>query len=314
MTRIARIILALTCTVAASPLCGQTTEPVTLTTPTGVLSGTLQRPGGAGAHPLVLIIAGSGPTDRNGTADAYRLLADSLAAHGIATLRYDKRGIAASVSAGVSERALRFETAATDAAGWILQARSDKRFSSFVILGHSEGSLLGMLAVPLAKPDGYISVAGVARRADVMLHDQLAAQLPPALLAQTDSIFATLARGDTVPNTPPALAALFRPSVQPYLISWLRYSGATEIAKLTVPVLIVQGTHDVQVPVSEADMLAAALPRAKVARIAGMNHVLKLTPPTMAEQQRFYVDTSVPVPGTLVDAITSFVQSVRARR
>ena len=91
------------------PVRAQTTEAVTLTTPTGVLSGTLQLPAGSGAHPLVLIIAGSGPTDRNGNtvgtpsgADAYRLLADSLAAHGIATLRYDKRGIAASTSAGVS--------------------------------------------------------------------------------------------------------------------------------------------------------------------------------------------------------------------
>jgi len=303
------------------PLGAQATEAVTLTTPTGVLSGTLQLPAGAGAHPLVLIIAGSGPTDRNGNtvgmpsgSDTYRLLADSLAAHGIASLRYDKRGIAASASAGVSDRALRFETAATDAAGWVLQSRSDRRFSRIVILGHSEGSLLGMVAVPMAQPDGYISVAGLARRADQMLHDQLAAQLPPALLTQTDSIFASLARGDTVPNTPVELAALFRPSVQPYLISWLRYSGATEIVKLGLPVLIVQGTRDVQVPVSEADLLAAALPRATVARIVGMNHMLKMTPASAAEQRRFFLDPSVPLPGEFVTAVTSFVQGLPVRR
>jgi fermentation-respiration switch protein FrsA (DUF1100 family) len=303
-------------------LSAQSVEPATLTTPSGVLSGTLQLPAGGGApYPLVLIIPGSGPTDRNGNTvglstgpEMYRLLADSLAAHGIASLRYDKRGIGASAGAMGPERALRFETAATDAVDWVSQVRKDRRFSSIVILGHSEGSLLGMLAAGTAKADGYISVAGVARRADHVLHDQLAQQLPPALLEQTDSVFASLVRGDTVPNTPAALAALFRPSVQPYLISWFRYSGVTEIAKLTMPVLIVQGTHDLQVPMSEADLLASALPRAKVARIVGMNHVLKITPASMAEQQRFYLDPTVPLVGEMVAAVTAFVQGVQLRR
>ena len=307
----------------APVLSAQSVEPATLTTPTGVLSGSLQLPAGGGAPcPLVLIIAGSGPTDRNGNTggmsagpDAYRLLADSLAVHGIASLRYDKRGIGASASAGGAERALRFEMAASDAAGWVLQARKDRRFSSIIILGHSEGSLLGMMAAGTAKPDGYVSVAGVARRADHIIHDQLAHQVPPPLLEQTDSVFASLVRGDTVPNTPVALAALFRPSVQPYLISRFRYSGATEIVKLTMPVLlIVQGTHDLQVPMSEADLLAAALPSAKVARIVGMNHVLKITPASMAEQQRFYVDPGVPLAGEMVAAVTAFVQGLPMRR
>ena len=298
-----------------------TNEAVTLTTATGVLSGTLMIPAGAGALPLVVIIAGSGPTDRNGNAagapsgsDAYRILADSLANHGIASLRYDKRGIAASRGAGGSESGLRFERLADDAAQWVAQARTSGRFSRIVIAGHSEGSLLGMLAAQITGADAFISLAGPARRADLILHEQLARNLPPTLLAQSDSILASLVRGDTVPSTPAPLAALFRASVQPYLISWLHYDGATEIAKLRIPVLIVQGAHDAQVAPREADLLAAAAPTATVARLAGMNHVLKLTPAALTEQMRSYTDPTVPIAPELVATLVTFISGLQGRR
>jgi len=299
----------------------QTTEAITLQTPSGLLAGTLTLSTGDLARPLAIIIAGSGPTDRNGNTagmpggpDAYRLLADSLAAHGIASLRYDKRGIAGSRAIGIRESDLRFEMFADDAAGWVSQARTDRRFSTIVIVGHSEGSLLGMLAAQRSRPDAFVSLAGPARRADFVLHEQLAAQLPPALQLRSDSILASLVRGDTVANTPPELVALYRPSVQPYLISWFRYAGSVEIQKLTMPVLIVQGTHDVQVAPAEAELLAAASPRARVASIAGMNHVLKLTPPTLAEQMRFYVDPTVPLAPELVSALVAFIVGVPTPR
>ncbi len=314
-------MLALCMVAAVSRSTAQSTEAASLRTPTGTLAGTLQLPAGAGAHPLAIVIAGSGPTDRNGNTfgtpirpDTYRQIADSLAAHGIATLRYDKRGIGESRAAMPDERDIRFEMGASDAGAWVTQARADNRFSTIVIVGHSEGSLLGMLATGLAHPDGFVSVAGIARRADAVIHEQLSAQLPPALVAQSDSAFARLVRGDTEPNPPAALYALLRASVQPYLISWLRYSGATEIAKLSVPVLIVQGTHDVQVAVSEADALAAALPKARLVRVTGMDHTLKLAPATLAEQLPFYSDPSIPLAPELVSALVTFVAGVRAHR
>lgn len=297
----------------------QTSEAVALRTPTGTLAGTLQLPAGVGAHPLAVVIPGSGPTDRNGNtigmpsgSDAYRMLADSLVAHGIATLRYDKRGIGESRAAMPAEHDLRFELAAADASAWVTQARADKRFSRVVIIGHSEGSLLGMLASSISHPDAFVSIAGPARRADEVIHEQLATRLPTAMQAQSDSVLARLVRGDTVVNPPAALLALYRPSVQPYLISWLRYSGATEIAKLTVPVLLVQGTHDLQVAPSEVDMLAAALPKARLALIPGMNHVLKITPASAGEQQRYYTDPSVPLPAALIDTLVTFIDRVRS--
>src|SRR5205085_4531481 len=103
---------------------------------------------------------------------------------------------------------------------------------------------------------GYVSIAGVARRADQVLHEQLAVQAPAPLLAAADSVLAQLVAGRMVASPPQQLLSLFRPSVQPYMISWLRYDGATEIAKLKVPVLIAYGTSDMQVLPPEGEALA----------------------------------------------------------
>src|SRR5205085_956769 len=139
--------------------------------------------------------------------------------------------------------------------------------------------------------------------ADAVLHDQLARQLPESLLVKTDRMLAQLKRGVTSDSTPPLLAALFRPSVQPYLISWFRYSAATEIARPNVPCLIVQGAHDLQVAPSEADLLHAANPRCQVARIAEMNHVLKRAPADMVGQLPSYRAPDTPLAPGLVEAI-----------
>lgn len=171
-----------------------------------------------------------------------------------------------------------------------------------------------MLAVQRAKADAFVSLAAPARRADDVLHDQLATQLPVGLLAQADSIMASLVKGDTVTNVFQMFASLFRPSVQPYLISWFRYSGSTEIAKLKIPVLIVQGSHDVQVLPSEADLLVKAQPKSRVAAIDGMNHVLKLTPAAKADQLRFYSDSLPPLAPGLVSALMQFLRGLDAAR
>ena len=318
---------ALVACIGAVPVCAQeprwTAEDVSLTTPTGVLFGTITRPIALTRYPMVLLIAGSGPTDRNGNTigaangpASLRLLAEGLAARGIAALRYDKRSIGASRSAAVSESALRFDMLADDAAAWVRQLRTDPRVTSVSIIGHSEGSLLGMLATQRAPVDVFVSIAGPARRADLVLHDQLAAALPPALLAQSDSALARLAAGDTVTRTPPGLDALFRPSVQPYLISWFRYTPTVELAKLRVPVLIVQGTHDFQVMPTEATLLAAAVPRATTLVVEGMNHVLKVAPADRSQQiARAYVDPTIPLAAPLLDSLVAFVgRAARVRR
>jgi pimeloyl-ACP methyl ester carboxylesterase len=294
-------------------------DSITLETPTGKIAGTLLVPASASAGarvPIVVIIAGSGPTDRNGNSpllpganNNLKLIAEGLASRGIASLRYDKRGVGASAGAMVTEAALRFDMYADDAAVWIRRLRTDPRFSTVTVVGHSEGSLLGMLAVQRAGADAYVSIAGAGRAADKVLREQLSKQLPPDLLSFSNKALDTLLAGHTVESVPPALASLFRPSVQPYMISWLRVDPQVEIARLTVPVLIAQGLLDAQVTPTDADLLAKAQPKAKLLKMQGVNHVLKRAPDDPASQRASYSDPSLPVAPELIDAIATLVKS-----
>lgn len=315
-------IIAITSTVTPTSASAHlASDTITLDTPTGKISGTLLLPSGTGVTPLVVIIAGSGPTDRNGNSPALpgannslKMLAEGLAARGIASLRYDKRGIGESAKAMVSEANLRFDMYADDAAGWITRLRHDPRFSTITVVGHSEGSLLGMLAAQRANADGYVSIAGAGRAADKILREQLGRQLPPDLLTFSNNALDALLAGHTVDSVPPPLAALFRPSVQPYLMSWLRVDPQVEIAHLTIPTMIIQGTLDGQVPVGDAQLLANAQPKATLLMIDGMNHVFKRVPADQASQQRSYSDPSIPAAPELIDGIATFVKSVPRRR
>jgi len=296
-------------------------DTITLDTPTGKIAGTLLVPATTGRMPLVVIIAGSGPTDRNGNSpllpganNSLKLLAEGLAERGIASLRYDKRGVAASATAMVSEANLRFDTYADDAAAWIRRLRSDARFSTITVVGHSEGSLLGMLATQRGAADGYVSIAGAGRAADKILREQLGKQLPPDLLAFSNKGLDALLAGHTVDSVPPPLLSLFRPSVQPYMISWLRVDPQVEITRLGVPALIVQGTLDAQVPVGDAQLLAKAEPKAKLLVIEGMNHVFKRVASDQAAQLASYSDPNLPDAPELIDGIATFVKSVPRRK
>lgn len=292
-------------------------EPVELVTPSGTLHGTLLSPAGGGRHPVALLIAGSGPTDRDGNStllpgenNSLKLLAEGLAQRGIATLRYDKRGIGESAAAAIRESDLRFDHFVEDAAAWTRQLRSDSRFSTVSIVGHSEGSLIGMRAALMAGADAFVSIAGVGRPAPDVLRDQLRPQLPPELWLASERILEMLVRGQMTDSVPPALAALYRPSVQPYLISWFPLDPAEDIAKLRIPVMIAQGTTDIQVGVREGQLLHAARPDAELSIIDEMNHVLKSVPADLRRQQESYSDPALPVVAGLIDRIAGFLARV----
>jgi alpha-beta hydrolase superfamily lysophospholipase len=303
---------------AAMPFSALAAESdITLQTSTGALYGTLTLPKASAAVPVALIIAGSGPTDRDGNSpmlpgknDTYRLLAQALAAKGIASVRYDKRGIGASKAAATSEEQLRFGNYVDDAAAWQKQLRADKRFSKILIAGHSEGSLIGMLSAERAPADAYVSLEGAGRRGSVVLLEQLKKQLPPDMYAQA-AIVVTALQSGTTPSIPASwpqpLQALFRPSVQPYMISWFKYNPVLEIAKLTIPITIVQGTADVQTSVADADALKAAAPKATLLVVQGMNHLLRDYPDTSSMQavMKGYEDPSLPIDPKVVGAIAA---------
>lgn len=285
-----------------------------LPTLTGTIYGTLQRPDPAEKCPVVLIIAGSGPTDRDGNNvqmknNSLKMLADSLQSHGFASLRYDKRGIAASQEAGPEEADLRFDNYIDDAAAWIRLLRKDGRFSKVIVAGHSEGSLIGMIAAQKEHAEGFISIAGAGRSADLVLKEQLAAQ-PEAIKTASYSTIDSLVAGKTVAEISPLLYSLFRPSVQPYMISWFKRDPQKEIAKLTIPVLIVQGTTDIQVSQEDARLLGKSAVNGKLVMIEGMNHILKNASRMRQENIATYSDPELPLNAELVREIVRYIQSV----
>ena len=297
-----------------------TQEEVTLKTPTGEIFGTLELPAARTPVAVALLIAGSGPTDRNGNTPALpgsnnslKMLADGLAARGVASLRYDKRGIAASRAAMTSESDIRFNHFIEDAEAWVSQLRADKRFSTITIVGHSEGSLIGMVAAREAGADAFVSLEGAGRKAQDILAEQLKLQLPPEIFARTQQILAALSAGSIPDSVPPMLAPLFRPSVVPYLISWFKYDPAAEIGKLSIPVLIVQGTTDIQTSMTDANALAAGNPSARFLQIEGMNHILKEVSGDRMAQIPKYSDPSLPVVPKLLDEIAAFIKSAPKR-
>ncbi len=293
-------------------------RPAMLINQGDTLHGTLLIPKERDTPPVVLIHPGSGPTDRDGNNpmmknNSLKMLAEALYQQGIASLRIDKRGVAQSTGAAVSESELRFENYIEDAAAWLNWLKENQDLGPVLMLGHSEGSLIGMVATQKSPTVGFISLAGAGRPADEVLKSQLSAQ-GPQLTAITDPIIDSLKAGKTVEEVSPMLASLFRPSVQPYLISWFAYNPQEEIQALEIPVLILQGTTDIQVAVSEAEFLKEArkdqADETRYQVIEGMNHVLKAAPEDRMANMTTYSNPDLPLVPELVESIVSFVKEV----
>ena len=312
MKRLFSLLMALLFT--ASIFAGE--EEITLNTQTGDIHGKLMLPESNTPCPVVIIIAGSGPTDMDGnsigtglTNNSLLYLARELAANGIASVRYDKRGIGKSSAAGTKEEELRFDHYIDDAAAWADKLAGDARFSKVVIAGHSEGSLIGMVAAKRSKAvKGYVSISGCGSPAYEILEKQLQSQ-PAQIQKESAEICKELREGRIVAQVPFYLAALYRQSVQPYLISWFAYNPAVEIAKLNIPVLILQGDKDIQVGVEEAEKLHAAHPSSSLYIIKEMNHVLKHCD-TMQQMAQLatYSKPELPIKPELVSHIVEFVK------
>jgi len=286
---------------------------LTLTPDSVNLYGTLSMPDSTGQYPLVIIIAGSGPTDRNGnsvlgiTAKPYQLIADTLVKCGIATFRFDKRGIAKSVAKGMKEEDLSFDCYVNDVVFIINEFKKDKRFNKIILLGHSEGALIGAIAANLIEIDKYISVSGISRPADSVLIEQLS-HSKEVDLEEAKRIIEEIKKGNTTKINDVNLVSIFRLSVQPYLASWFKYNPKTEYAKLTIPVLILHGTTDIQIPLSDAEQLAKVTQNAKLVVLEHMNHVLKDAPADTLKNAETYNNPDLPVYPKLIEEIVKFVK------
>ncbi len=306
---------------------------VTLTRDGVTLAGTLVEPRGGSSPemPLVIIVAGSGPTDRDGNSpllpgrnNGLRELAEALADEGIATLRYDKRGIAGSPAPGMREEDLRIDDLAADLVAWALWSRQAGITGPLFFLGHSEGALVSLIAAtssgdsellagaPEARDRlaGVITVAGSAKRFDQLILNQLSAQFPSdgEVMQQATAAMEALTVGQTTEVSAPEIQAILRPSVQPYLISVVRRDPMALAGALPVPLLAIGGGADIQVPAGDADELAEAAGDGRALVLESMSHVLKQAEPgNAASQNAAYSDPSVPLAEGLVPAIAEFV-------
>jgi pimeloyl-ACP methyl ester carboxylesterase len=284
-------------------------EEVSVPVNGGTIKGTMMYPENASATlPVALIIAGSGATDRNCNdgpnlnTNAYKMLAEVLAEKGIATLRYDKRMVGKSNDFVPDEAKLKFEDYVQDAVRLCQYLRKDKQASAVYIIGHSEGSLIGMLAAQKTPVNAFISLCGAGEN----IANTLKRQIPTP---QAAGVINELKSGNLTNDVPQDLRVTFRKSVQPYLISWMKYDPAIEIKNLSIPVMIIGGTTDIQVPVADAEMLKKAAPKAELLVINGMNHILKSAIADRTANIVTYNQPNLPLNTDLAAGVTRFLSA-----
>jgi pimeloyl-ACP methyl ester carboxylesterase len=262
---------------------------------------------------LVILIAGSGPTNRDGnqiglTNNSLKLLAEALASNGIAVYSYDKRIFAQMASGKLDEASLTFDDFIEDAIDVIDYFKNQKKYHSITIAGHSEGALIGLVAAN-GNANAYISIAGAGRPIDEVLLEQIGKQAP-FLKEEVEKNLATLKSGNTFELKNQMLASLFRASVQPYMISWIKYHPQNELKKLQIPTLLINGNKDIQVSVQDAQLLQQAKPDAQLRIIPNMNHVFKEIKGDDVENKASYTNPELPICNELTSIITTFIRSL----
>ena len=287
--------------------------PVSVPAEPAPLYGTLLLPDGNGPHPALLLVAGSGPVDRDGNLpglvnNSLRMLAEGLAEQGVAILRTDKRGVGASHAAAPNEAALTLDAYVSDTARWWHALSGDPGVSRAGLLGHSEGALIATLAAKAVAVDRLVLLAGAGVPAGPLILRQLAAGgVPFDHVAEARGIIGRLLRGEAVAEVPPPLMGLFRPSVQPYVASWLVRDPPAELTSLQCPILVIQGTADLQIQVSDARLLAASRRGVALLLVPGMNHVMKVPAEGRAANLATYADPDLPLANGLAKGIARFM-------
>ena len=291
-------------------------EVVELRSEDCTLQGTLMLPaaGSEYASTVALLISNTPTADRDGNERvmrnyALKMVATSLARSGIASLRYDKRGVGAS----------RYNTEGLEGQGLSIHARDvqnlvaslGRRFSKIVVVGHGQGALLGMIALSRgANAAGFVSLEGMGRSFDQVLKDQLS-YIPPQIRDVAYSIIDTLKTGRPVMNVPVFLSSFFAPQLQPYMISSMKYNPQQLIRALRVPSLLIHGDTDIAVRVEDARLLNAANPASKLVVVAGMNHVLKECPSMDRSMQiPTYANPALPLHPALSPELVRFIKGL----
>ena len=155
-------------------------------------------------------------------------------------------------------------------------------------------------------------VSPQGRRLAQVLHDQFALQADSATVVRVDSAFARYLRGDDSGDVPVVARTVLLPPYRNYIRSLAAYDPVDEVRRLRVPLLILQGTTDVQISMRDAELLAAAQPRATMVRLVGANHALKHVSSTALDvQMASYKDPSLPLHESVLPAILGWMETRR---
>lgn len=268
------------------------------------VKGTLLLPNSNSETPLAILIQGSGPTDRDGNQpsmrnDALKKLAEELASNGIASFRYDKRG--------ANDSEIRFDDFVADARSVLDSFSQSPDFTNLILIGHSQGSLVAILAAENAA-DAIVSIAGAGQSADSLLINQIGKQLPTLKENLRESLQEVLETGSST-KFHPLIAHIFPPSLHAFLQSYMKYDPTKELADLEIPVLIINGTNDLQVSADEAQLLFQACRNGELLLLENMNHVLR----EITDQQgnlQSYNEPERPLHPDLVPGILNFIKKL----
>lgn len=272
--------------------------------------GTLENPE---SSDFVLIISGSGPTDRNGNSsmlngdnNSLKYLAEELSKQGFATFRYDKRMVAKSKGFKGEDSTL-FIDFVDDAVKVVEFVRSKRKYKTLTIIGHSEGAFIGALAANRLKAGRFVSLCGLNESIDTTVINQIT-ERAPAMVDEVKEIFKTLNSGKTLDSINPMLYSIFRPSIQPFIINMLSFDLENTYKNIKAKKLFISGGHDIQIYSEDVEKLAKIC-NAKYEDFPEMNHVLKKTPKTYIEQISSYSNPELPLYDGLVDSISNFIKS-----
>lgn len=308
-----QILIALCCFLNFLPVLGQENFREENLEIDKYIEGSLILPSKEEAKNLVIFIQGSGPTDRNGNQpmgknDGAKKLARELAENGIASFRFDKR-IFKMNELKIKEDDLRFDDFVTDTKSIIRYFKERDIFENIILLGHSQGSLVGILSAE-EDVDALISIAGAGQPIDKIIVEQISKMAPP-LADNARTAFDEIRENGRTQNYSPILETMFKPSIQPFMHSWMKYDPSREIAKLDVPVLIINGTSDIQVETSEAEKLKAANNKAQLVILEDMNHIFrKIESDDRLVNTKSYNEPNQPLHPELAPAIIKFIKEI----
>ena len=289
----------------------------------GSISATIDMPE-CETSTAVLVVAGSGPTDRYGNSAgglntySYKMLGEGLAKEGFAVMRYDKRAIGLSAYPAEKIPALLLDDFIDDARRCV-EFLHDEGFERVIVAGHSEGGLIALVLASdeQVKVDGIVLLCAAGYAMDEILNYQLSQQLIPmhmGLLMRSTNIIRSLKQGKQVPaeDIPAELMSLFHPTVQPFVISSMQYDPVAYAKEVKCPTLIVSGGRDIQVAPSNGERLAGAMPEAETVLFENMTHVLKDADTSDRIEQLLgvYSNSNLSITEGLVPAIVNFINNI----